>query len=368
MRSRRQLHILLQWFATVLLNLFLISVQAAQPFKLEIVDVEPPQFNPSIHEQAKIRFKSQRDGQASVKIFDRRGCQVREMMIEHVTANEIVTTAWNGKDGEGRLVTDEAYFFTIEAVDIRGRIVEYNPVRSPVNRSVPMKVQYDVAKALLSFTLEQDGVIDIRSGVADGGPLLTKLIEWRPFPQGQYTVDWDGWDQSHTVSVDSISQHHLYSQFVALPEYSLFTHGHPNGDDRLYSQAFPDESRMCMNSDLDRLFSQSDVLPYKSLSPVFAFSFNDVDVTRNDTPVLPPGPFGITIRLEESVKQRVTESRYEILVFVDFQFVTEIEEGRSPARINIDASNLSAGEHVLTVNLVTLKGGVAALSKRFVTR
>ena len=64
----------------------------------------------------------------------------------------------------------------------------------------------------------------------------------------------------------------------------------------------------------------------------------------------------------------MTETRYEILVFVDFKFVTEIEEGRSPARMDIDMSNLAVGEHVLTVNLVTLQGGLAAVSRRFIKK
>lgn len=75
---------------------------------------------------------------------------------------------------------------------------------------------------------------------------------------------------------------------------------------------------------------------------------------------------GITIRLQESVKQRVTETRYEILVFVDYKFLTEIEEGCSPAKMNINTFNLTEGEHILTVNLVTLQGGLATVSKRFI--
>jgi len=345
------------------------SIQAQENFKLEIVEVEPRQFNPSVHEQAKIQFKSERDGQAFVKIYDRRAYQVREIAVEHITANEIVTVAWNGQDDQGKLVPDEAYFFSIEATDIRGNIVEYNPIQAKFNRSMPMRVNYDAESDKLSFTVEQDGIVNIRSGIADGGPLLTKLVEWKPYLQGQYSIDWDGWDKSRTVSVESIPQHHLFSQIAILPEYSIFTQGHPTKNARIYSLAYPDDSLKRMDSAdfADRLYSQADVFPYKSLSPVFDFSFNDIVESHNNLPVV-SDKFGITIRLQESVKQRVTESRYEILVFVDYKFVTEIEEGRSPARMNIDISKLSAGEHVLTVNLVTLKGGVATLSKRFVTK
>ncbi|WP_140414120.1 hypothetical protein [Bathymodiolus platifrons methanotrophic gill symbiont] len=355
----------------VLLCFFLFSVSplyAQENFNLEIVNVDPRQFNPLVHEQAKIQFKSERDGQAFVRIYDRRAYQVREIFIEHMTANEVVLAAWNGRDDQGRLVANEAYFFTIEATDIRGNIVEYSPVQSTLNRSIPMNVNYDTDNKKLSFSVEQDGIVDIRYGAADGGPLLSKLIEWKPFLRGQYSIDWDGWDASGVVSVNSIPGHHFYSQLVALPEYSLFTFGNPD-DDQIYSLAYPGDSLKLIDSTrlTDRLYSQANVFPYKNLSPIFDFSFNTVIEKNEDIPIV-SDKFGITIRLNESVKQRVTESRYEILVFVDFKFVTEIEEGRSPARMNINTSALASGEHILTVNVVTLQGGLETLSKRFVIK
>lgn len=353
----------------VMVFMFPWPVYAEQAFKLDIIDVAPRQFNPSGNEQAQIQFRSERDGQAMVRIYDRRAYQVREFAVEHITANETVSVAWNGKDDLGRLVPNEAYFFTIEATDIQGNRAEYDPTTDLKPRFAPMAVNYDSDQQKLSFTVDQDAVVDVRSGVSDGGPLLVKLVEWKPFLQGDYSIDWDGWDKAHTVRAASLPNHQLYSQIMPLPPNSMLAVGNPDGQNDIYSLIYPqnDLKRKSSTDFADKRYSQADASPYKHLSPVFNFDFNDVLSTENDLPVL--GDKGsITLRLQESLKQRVTETRYEILLFVDFKFVTEIEEGRSPAKMNIDMDNLSSGEHVLTVNLVTLQGGLATLSKRFIKK
>jgi hypothetical protein len=350
----------------LLVALQVLPVMAVEPFKIEIVDVVRRQFKPSIHEQAKILFRLNRDGQVLVKIYDRRAFQVREFAIEYIEANKVITVAWNGKDDQQRLVPDEAYFFTIEATDIKGNRAEYDPTVSMRTRFTPMQVNYDPAAQKLSFTTDVDAVVDIRAGVANGGPLLAKLIEWKPYMQGVHEIAWDGWDAQHVIQITAIQGYQLYAQMTPLPGYSLFTVGYPDGNDQIYSLAFArDELKRKLETDFsDQLFSQLDASPYKNLTPVFNFEFSGVLSTADNLPVL-GNEAGITIRLQESVKQRVTETRYEILVFVDYKFLTEIEEGRSPARVNIDTSKLAVGDHVLTVNLVTLQGGLAALSKRF---
>jgi|GEM_PF-2710920 len=354
------------WF---MLSMLAGPVVAGPAFKLDVIEVAPRQFKPSGNEQAQIKFRSERDGQAIVRFYDRRAYQVREVAVEHIAANETVTVAWNGKDDQARLVPNEAYFFTIEATDIQGNRVEFDPTTTLKPRFAPMVVNYDSDQQKLSFTVDQDSVLDVRSGVSDGGPLLAKLVEWKPFLQGAYSMPWDGWDKAHTVNAVSLPNHQLYSQIQPLPANSILTIGHPEGQDDIYSLIYPQNSlkRKSATDFADQRYSQADASPYKHLSPVFDFDFNDVIATERDLPVL-GGKGSITLRLQESIKQRVTETRYEILVFVDYKFVTEIEEGRSPAKLNIDMASLAGGEHIFTVNLVTLQGGLATLSKRFIKK
>lgn len=355
---------------SVCLLLVFMSVAYSQSATvIRIHGVDPQSINPSRSEVVKIRFSSSRDAQAIIRIYDRKAYQVKEFSLEAVVAKEINTVIWDGKDERGLPVSDEAYFFTIEAVDHLGNVVEYDPSVKLKAEFKPFLVRYDKTSEVLHFTLEQDSVVDIRSGIADGGPLMVKLLEWKPMLHGEYSIPWDGWDSAHALRVAEHSRHHLYSQIVPLPEYSILTYGNNHLGDRLYSEIHNRDALKRKESTeySDQLFSQLDVSPYKDISPVFSFEFDGSSLNENGLAIL-PDEAAVTIRLEESVRQRVTEARYEILVFIDQQFITEIEEGRSPARLTLNTSDIGVGVHLLTVNVVTLQGGVATLSRRFLKK
>lgn len=224
-----------------LLFLMALSINAQENFSLKVLGALPQRINPSINQQVKIQFTRLRDGQALVRIYDRRAYQVREFSVENIEANKVVTVAWNGKDERGELVPDEAYFFTIEATDIKGNIAEYDSTATLSNRVTPLQSHYDSENNKLHFTVDADAVVDIRSGISDGGPLLTKLIEWKPYLQGRHSIDWDGWDRSHTVHVSSLEKYLFHSQTAPLPEFSMITFGDPEGKNHIYSLKFAND-------------------------------------------------------------------------------------------------------------------------------
>lgn len=345
-----------------------LTAWAGESFQLELLDVSPRLVRPAEQQQVKIKFRSPRDGQAMVRIFDRRSYRVRELVLEAIEANRINTVAWNGQDEQGEWVSDEAYYFTIEVIDIKGNRGVLDPTRHQAEGLTPMHAQFDREQQRLHFQLDEDGVVDIRAGIADGGPLMIKLLEWQPYLKGSYSIEWDGWDASRSVQVATQPDFHLFSQVALLPPNSIITKGHPKGNDQIYSlyQAADELHAKDQSSVQDRYQAQALSPPFKTLSPSFDFTFNEIQGVEQDLPVL-AGKVGVTIRLAPAVKLAVTEQRYEILVFIDHQFVTEIEEGRSPARLLADTSALSAGRHVMTINVATLQGGLATLSKPFIT-
>ena len=76
------------------------------------------------------------------------------------------------------------------------------------------------------------------------------------------------------------------------------------------------------------------------------------------------GKVPIRVTLDEGVLKQVTEERYEIILYVDFEFVSEVEEGYSPSTLLWDAKQVGSGEHILTVNVRTLNGQVSSASLR----
>lgn len=354
----------------IILSLFHTGgLNSATDKVIHIHKVSPHVINPLNGQQAGIHFSGSVDGQAIIRIYDRKFYQVREISLESVEAEKMNTAFWDGKDDQGLAVPNEAYFFTIEVLAYSGTLVEYDPTVLLKLELKPFQVQYDSNSLKLNFTLDQDAVVDIRSGIADGGPMVNKLIEWEPMLRGKYSIPWDGWDAHHVMHVAKHAKHHLFAQIVPLPDHSIFITGNPQTQGKLYSTLHDRNTRILKRKEntaySDQLFSQLDVYPYKEISPLFSFEFNGAQSNKQDLPVLRDEVI-LTIRLEESVKQSVTEARYEILVFIDDHFVTEVEEGRSPARLALDTSLIGIGEHVITINVVTLQGGVATSSKRFI--
>jgi hypothetical protein len=74
------------------------------------------------------------------------------------------------------------------------------------------------------------------------------------------------------------------------------------------------------------------------------------------------GKIPVKIRLDDRIKRYATEERYEILFFVNFNFVTEREEGYSPFTLSWDSRTVPNGEHLLTINVATLSGQVSTAS------
>ena len=100
--------------------------------------------------------------------------------------------------------------------------------------------------------------------------------------------------------------------------------------------------------------------------PKFYISLpEDTPKGEKNIPVV-SGRVPITIRLDEKVKRYVTEQRYEIIFFVDFHFVSEMEEGHSPFNLMWNTQKIPNGEHLITVNVATLSGQISSASTRLI--
>jgi hypothetical protein len=59
----------------------------------------------------------------------------------------------------------------------------------------------------------------------------------------------------------------------------------------------------------------------------------------------------IEVVVPTSIAARLAQQRFEVVYFIDGQFIEESEIGVLPATWNVDGVKLSPGEHYLTVNL-----------------
>jgi hypothetical protein len=89
----------------------------------------------------------------------------------------------------------------------------------------------------------------------------------------------------------------------------------------------------------------------------------DLEKNHHGYPIV-SGKLPVKICLDKKVKRSATERRYEIICYVDFKFITEQEEGYSPSTWILDTKKIPDGEHILTVNIATLKGQMASASHK----
>ena len=160
----------------------------------------------------------------------------------------------------------------------------------------------------------------------------------------------------------------LTAEAVSLPENSIITSGNRGYDYFKYkSDIAPDRPRKVERP----LFQSKTAFPIQpnipiQIGPEPKFSIKLPESSKeaeNGLPVV-MGKTPIKIYLDEKIKRYVTEQRYEIIFFVDFKFVTEMEEGYSPFTIVWDTREVGNGEHIITVNVATLTGQVSSASMK----
>ena len=338
------------------------------PFEISDVTANPRIFNPSKKETVAISYRLSRPGKAIVSIFDATMHLIRDIPGEEIGRGGVNKVVWDGRDLEGRVVPDEAYFFTIEVRDYQRNSAVYDPTTFSGGTYFGPPVQFDKSNGILSYQLAKDSRVRIRAGIS-GGPLLKTIVNWGPRLAGQNEEVWDGKDESGNIHVVNQKNYRLMVEAVSLPENSILTIGNTGYEFFKYrNDIAPDRPKKIKRplfqdpkTGMRQRFSRPIL---QALEPRFHMELpRSPDKNEDGLPVV-SGKVPLKIYLDERIKRYVTEQRYEVIYFVDFAFITEIEEGYSPGTWVWDSSRVINGEHILTVNIATFAGQVASASLR----
>ncbi len=319
-----------------------------------------------------LSYRVSRPAKSMIKIFDPEMKLVRELFLENPGELESNYVRWDGRDLVGRTVPDEAYFFTIEASDFHGNFTFYDPTVISGREAFSPEARFDSGRHLLSYQLERDSRVNIRVGIS-GGPLLKIVLNWSPRTSGHHEEEWDGMDESDVIDVLNERAYRLSVETVGLPENSIIAKGNADYDYFEYkTEIAPDRPKKPERPrpKAKTLGLGPDPMVPRRMGPEPKFRLvlpSGIKRTEDGLPIV-GGKTPIRVILDEKVKRYITEERYEIVVFVDFEFVTEMEEGFSPITFLWDTRKLDNGEHILTVNVVTLSGRVSSGSLRAVVQ
>jgi flagellar hook capping protein FlgD len=339
-----------------------------EPLTISDVSAKPQRFNPSSNETTRISMRLSRPGSAGVQIYD-----ADRFLISEIEAHEedsgMLSASWDGRDVAGNLVPDSAYSIVIRAHDYHRNAVVYNPGHFSGGEGFsPANLVHDPQRQQIRFSLAVPAWVYIRVGIVEG-PLLANLVKWAPFPAGTQIVEWDGSDASGRFMVSDQTGWKLGAGAVSLQDNSVITWGNSRYDFIEY-RSIAAGYRSARIKELPRQHPRMQTRERVDIAPFPTFKLGLPNQTSEFVDGLPVvhGMVPVRITLDSDIKRYAIEQRYEVMIFIDYRFVSEEDEGYSPVTRVWDSRSVPDGPHVITANVRLLGGQAEAASMRIWVR
>jgi hypothetical protein len=342
------------------------SANPEKSFEITGIPVSRRSFNPTLGESIEISCQVSKPSKTFLRIYDPEDALIREIMASGSDSSDQVSFSWDGKDLDGSIVPDESYTFTIEANAYGGQIASYDSAAESDETIVEFDVKYDKSRKVVAYQLPTDARVSIRAGIRRG-PLLKTLVNWQPRLAGYHEDPWDGMDASGRLSVVSQPEMDFVTEGVALTKNSIIARGNSTISYQEFKQRSSGDRPIKERSasapkNPKRYDSPIRTSISKIIEPILYLQLPE-SLPKNDggLPIV-SAKLPVKIFLDEKIKKRATELRYEIICYVDFNFHCEAEEGYSPSTWVLDTIPIPDGKHMLTVNVATLDGQMASAS------
>lgn len=353
------------WHCALLLPIF--SESGLSAVRIEDFKASPAQFQPSKGEKTDLTFSSSEPVRADVLIVgpDRR---VIRRLPSVRQGTRIMLTIWDGRDSAGRVVPNEAYSFVVdfkapsgESGQVDANSYSGGEFGDVVNGSVSRR------GGTINYKLSNPSRVLMRVGVP-GGALLKTIVDWQPRPAGAQTEYWNGLDQDNLVDVVGLKTRSIVTSYMTLPANTIITFGNDSVNYREYSErfgsrytqlpmpVFSNNRRVSPHFTKDRLRDRG-----------FRLRITFPELDKPGATAIPTVRDRLLVNIEVDPTDRevVANQQLEVILFTDLQFHSEEERGYLPFRYPLEVADLSAGEHVLTVNVVTFGDQVGIGSRKF---
>ncbi len=341
---------------------------SSQGLSLSEVSLDKVSFNPSRNDKLILTYRLSRDAKVSIKVFDPDRQLVRTLATNAVKKAGVNREPWDGRDLDGKVVPNEAYFFTIEAEDSAGGKGVYDPLTFSGGEFGDLtQGQMDRESGTLTYQLSHAARVLLRAGLGSG-LLLKTIVDWEPRSAGTITEYWNGKDEDGLFDVPALKGTTMVLTYMTLPETSVITIGNDNTSYRVYKKglAKPRPTKE------DRLTNARKISPHfmKSRLADRAFKANllfpDLDKAGSKT-VLPPtisNTATLRVAVSDADREVLQGQQFEIMVFIDTAFLLEQERGYLPFNFPLEVSTLPPGEHTITINLITFGDQIGVGSRK----
>jgi hypothetical protein len=329
------------------------------------VSISSTSFNPSRGEKVTLSYTLSAPADVTVSVFDAELDLVRVVRDRLKQQGGAQKVEWDGRDLDGKIVPNEAYFFTIEASGGSGASA-YDPVTFSGGEPFDLgRAQVSRETGTLVYQLSQPSRVLVRIGIP-GSSLLRTLVDWQPRVQGEITEYWNGRDQDDIINVYE-KKYTVLIAYHTLPDTSVITFGNTATDFRSYKSPLRGKrpakpSRPMANA--------------RKLSPQFmkrlstfrdfrvSISFPELDKGHvSDVPVVRDRVM-VRIDVPDAEREVIAGRQYEVILFANTTYFAEEERGYIPFNFPWELKQLPPGEHVLSVNVVTFDGQIGIASRR----
>lgn len=205
------------------------------------------------------------------------------------------------------------------------------------NEVLATDMSFDLDKGEIHYTLPERAFVRIRLGVRDGGAMIRNLVDWELREAGAHVERWDGTrDNGEEVFVH---RGDLMAVISAL---------RPSKDNQL-----PDHSS---------------VVGGLRKSPEFTLSFPEVKDANSEGIALIRDVATLRVFIKPEDVKWLTESKFEMGIYIDGIFLIEDEEGSNPYNYRLNTKMLNNGAHTVTVNITAYTGEIGSKSLLLETR
>lgn len=333
---------------------------------LKDISLSKDSFNPSQQQAVTLSYFLTKPATVAVNVYD----PDQELIETNIGKTRMEagkhSYIWDGKDMDGHVVPDEAYFFTIVATDESGTIEIYDPTTFSGGQEHDITTAHiDEQQHTISYNMPDMGRVMIRMGI-QGGPLMNQLVDWQPRVKGAITEYWNGRDVDNLVDIYSHQKFKMIISYYSLPENSVITFGNRSIDYLNYKRSLkakrPEKiQRATTVTDRSLHYSLERTVDY---CPGIDVQFPTAQgKDENGLPILNKKTM-VQVTLAEKDKTFFQEQQFEICFFLNYDFYAEDETGYTPFNWVWDLSNVPEGEHLLTVNISSFKDQIGLMSKK----
>lgn len=353
-----------RWLLAALLGVCALPAHATE---ISQVRHAPRSFDPAHGEQAEVSFRlSAPAAQASLRIYDGRDLQIREIDLGALPAGEH-RASWDGRDALGRVVPPEAYTYALVAAAPSGKTAHWDLATNTGGEAIEVHdVRWDPETGQVRYRIDEPARVRIRIGLKNDGPLLRTLIDWVPRSAGMHEEAWDGKDAAGVFELGRHEKLAFLVEAFALPSNTLLVT--PLPDRVVLIDGLPQDAVRRAREDAPRHrmfdFARQPIERRRDfrveLAPV-----GDVKRTADGAPIV-DGSIALQLRAGGDDLAAVLSERCEAVFFVDGQFVFEREIGFLPMTWTWTPTTSSPGTYYITANVRGYEGHFGITTLRVV--